>query len=87
MANPKSKTESTKPAAAVRKPAKPSRLVAVVKDGEKIEISPLTVENHLQLGWKRVFDVVVPASEEPADDDLSVSTETPDEGDPDGADE
>jgi hypothetical protein len=42
------------------------KLIKVEKDGEMIEISPLTLENHKQLGWK-----VVEAEPD------GVSTETP----------
>jgi hypothetical protein len=30
------------------------KLVSMEKDGETIEVSPLVVENHKQLGWKVV---------------------------------
>ena len=46
MANPKNQAPAAKPVK--------SNLVAVEKDGETIKISPLTLDNHLALGWKPV---------------------------------
>lgn len=31
-----------------------TQLIKMTKDGAEIEVSPLTVENHKQLGWKVV---------------------------------
>ncbi|HAE59757.1 MAG TPA: hypothetical protein DCG54_09715 [Anaerolineae bacterium] len=82
MANPKSKDEKPKAesAAPARKSTKvPSGLVRVTKDGETIDISPRTLENHQQLGWILV-DGSLPAapvdaaSESDSDDEPSEET-------------
>lgn len=51
-----------------------SDLIQVVKNGEVIEISPLTLKNHESLGWHVLIDVAVkpgrmlPASTEDGED-------------------
>jgi len=43
-------------------------LIEVFKDGETIYVHPLTLENHLKLGWKQVgkVEVVEGTEEKPA---------------------
>ena len=41
-------------------------LILVEKDGERIRVHPLSLENHLQLGWRGVTEKVVAAKFEKA---------------------
>lgn len=47
-----------------------SQLIKVRKDGEEIEISPLTLENHVALGWKAVepLNETQPVAKEPVEE-------------------
>ena len=60
MANPKTQTPPAKPAK--------SNLIAIEKDGETIKVSPLTLNNHLALGWKPAAGKAPTKAVEPVDD-------------------
>lgn len=52
------------------------KLIEVEKDGEKIKISPLTLENHKQLGWKMVGGEADAEPEvEPTDEEKAAAEE------------
>jgi len=69
MANPKTQTPTAKPAK--------SNLIAIEKDGETIKVSPLTLNNHLALGWK-VAAGKASTKAEPVDDAPDGSEGAPD---------
>ena len=43
-------------------------LILIEKDGERIRVHPLSLENHLALGWTVVEELVIEAKTEKAEE-------------------